>query len=175
MKSIDELPRVPAPPIGANREFVDALVRADARFLIVGGVAVKFYVPERPVEDLDLLIEPSKGNASKVLTAVSSSPLFRRDITVEKLIRPKLQICVKIFEYYMDILTPGPDLDFIEAWNMAAEGRIGNTRVRVAAIATLLRSLSSSQEPKHARDRELLEALRGYAADHGMIHRSVVR
>jgi hypothetical protein len=161
MKPIDELPGVPAPRIGANTEFVDALVQADARFLVVGGVAVKFYVPQRPVEDLDLLIERTKGNASKVLTAVSSSPLFRRNITVGQLIRPKLQICVKMFEYYMDILTPGPDLDFIEAWNMAAEARIGNARVRVAAIATLLQLLSSSQEPKHARDREALEALVG--------------
>jgi hypothetical protein len=59
MKPIDELPRVLAPPISANKEFIDALARADARFLIVGGVAVKFYVPERLVEDLDLLIEPS--------------------------------------------------------------------------------------------------------------------
>jgi len=116
MRPIDELPRVPAPRIGANTEFVDALVRADARFLIVGGVAVKFYVPQRAVEDLDLLVERTKGNASKVLTAVSSSPLFRRNITVGQLIRPKLQICVKMFECYMDILTPGPDLDFIEAW-----------------------------------------------------------
>jgi hypothetical protein len=161
MKLIDELPRVPAPRIGANTEFVDALVRADARFLIVGGVAVKFYVPQRAVEDLDLLIERTKKNASKVLTAVSSSPLFRRNITVAQLIRPKLQICVKMFECYMDILTPGPDLDFVEAWNMAAEARIGNARVRVAAIATLLQLLSSSQEPKHARDREALEALGG--------------
>ena len=161
MRPIDELPRVPAPRIGANTEFVDALVRADARFLIVGGVAVKFYVPQRAVEDLDLLVERTKGNASKVLTAVSSSPLFRRNITVGQLIRPKLQICVKMFECYMDILTPGPDLDFIEAWNMAAEARIGNARVRVAAIATLLQLLSSSQQPKHARDREALEALGG--------------
>jgi hypothetical protein len=156
MKSTDELLRVPVPAVGANKEFVDALVRAGARFLIVGSVAVKFYVAERSVEDLDLLIEPSKENASKILMAASSSPLFRRDITVKKLMQPKGQICVKIFQYYMDILTPAPDLDFVEAWNMAAEARIGNTRVRVAAIATLLQLLALSQRPQHVRDRELL-------------------
>lgn len=146
--------------LGANHDFVDTLVRADARFLIVGGLAVKFYVPEREVDDLDLLIDPCESNASKVLAALSN-PILRHSITIEQLTQPKkIQVPVKI-HYYMDILTPGPDLDFTEAWNAACEARLGNTLVRVASIATLLQLLAASQEPKHVEDRQLLDALRG--------------
>ena len=50
----------------AELEAVRWLVTSDVRFLIVGGRAVKFYLPERTAGDLDLLIEVSRENWPKL-------------------------------------------------------------------------------------------------------------
>jgi hypothetical protein len=123
--------------------------------MIVGGLAVKYYVPDREVDDLDILIEPSRDTAAKVLAALFS-PLLRHNITVDQLTQPKKsQISVKT-DFYLDILTPGPTLEFGHEWAMAQQATLGATPVRIASIETLFKLLSFSQEPKHIRDTELL-------------------
>ncbi|HEY6281663.1 MAG TPA: hypothetical protein VIW72_07740 [Burkholderiales bacterium] len=125
----------------------------------MGGLAVQFYVPDRQVDDLDILIDPSQETAAKVIAALSS-PLFHHSITVEQLTQLKrIQVPVKI-DFYLDILTPGPEIDFAQEWTLAREAKLGATPVRVAAIETLLKLLSGSQEPKHIRDIELLKRVK---------------
>lgn len=141
---------------GRNQDFVDTLIGSAARFIVVGGLAVHFYVPDREVDDLDILIEPSQETAAKVISALSS-PLFQHSITVDQLTQLKrMRVPAKI-DFYLDILTPGPEIDFAQEWTLAREAKLGATPVRVAAIETLFKLLSHSQEPKHLRDVELLK------------------
>ena len=51
---------------GGNHDLVSALNAHGVRYVVVGGAATKLYVPDRESEhpgELDLLIEPTLGNA----------------------------------------------------------------------------------------------------------------
>ena len=73
-----------------NSDFKDllrALSESGAKFLIIGGYAVIRYTEPRYTKDLDILIEPSIGNAELVLKALQAfgAPLFTlsaQDLTV---------------------------------------------------------------------------------------------
>jgi hypothetical protein len=143
-----------------NQDFVASLVRANARFMIVGGLAVHFYVPERAVGDLDLLIDPTRENAQKILSAMRS-PLFTIEASVDDLIAPKrVQLPAKI-DFLLDILTPGPDIEFAHDFSLARDANLGSVVVKVAAASTLRKLLAHSREPKHLRDLQLLRHIDG--------------
>ena len=124
--------------------------------MVVGGLAVHYYIPERKVDDLDILIEPSQETHKKLLSALNS-PYFKPTFTAEQIAQPKkIRISVKV-DFNLDILTPAPEMDFSKEWDIARVAMLGITPVRVAAIETLLKLLISSQEPKHLRDVALLK------------------
>jgi len=143
----------------ANAELLAKLTARQARFIIVGGEAVRFYVPERQADDLDLLVEPCLRNASLVIDAINegASQIYRFDAI--GLAQRNIQWPVKEY-YYVDILTPKAGIDFDDVWNDAvlAEVDCGDSivSVRIAAKATLIEMLRSSQEDKHKRDIEAL-------------------
>ncbi len=72
---------------GGNQPLVEALVRAGARLLIVGGAALRWHIPERPIgsNDLDVLVESTVTNAAKVTSALSAIGLTGPDLTPERL------------------------------------------------------------------------------------------
>src|SRR5205085_2505457 len=99
------------PTFGANVYLVEALAKYGARFMVVGGVATTFHVPERQTHDpgeLDLLIDPSPANAEKVVAALGSLNVIDPGLNIERLTRPNVQVQVKkgVAGYYADILTP---------------------------------------------------------------------
>jgi len=148
--------------LGANFELIEALTKYKARFLIIGGTAVRYHVSERDAGDLDILIEPSAQTAIAVISALSSNPLISTaGLTVEKLTQPqRIQIPAKIY-YYADILKPAYDFDFDLHWAQAHDAMIGQIPVKVASVKTLLALLAYSNEPKHANDLSLLMSISG--------------
>ena len=54
------------------REFVESLNALEVRFLIVDAFAVAFHGYFRYTQDIDLFIEPSEENASRIVQAINS-------------------------------------------------------------------------------------------------------
>jgi len=151
--------------LGANQQLVDHLVRSGARFIVVGSLAVQCYSPSREVKDLDLLIEPSRETAGKIIAALDSFPLIRHDFTVDQIAQSKrLQIQLKIF-FNADLITPGPDMNFDEHWQQARDAKLGRSAVRIASVETLILLLSQSTEPKHVQDIAHLKQIAGDPGD----------
>ena len=146
---------------GGNQPLVEALVQAGARFMVVGGCALRWHVPERPIgsNDLDLLIEATPTNAVKVIAALASIGVTGPALTPERLAQAsKTQISLKAGGTWADIITD-PQLPFDEHWQAAMEGNLFGLRVKVGSPNTLLLLLAESQEAKHAEDRRLLRRL----------------
>ncbi len=51
-------------------DFLDALNREGAAYVVIGGMAVMYYLPYRTTRDIDVLIEPTIENAQRVRRAV---------------------------------------------------------------------------------------------------------
>ena len=54
-----------------NMHLLDALNDNGVEYMVVGGLAVRFYCPERTVRDLDLLVNPATDNARKAIEALT--------------------------------------------------------------------------------------------------------
>jgi hypothetical protein len=139
--------------LGANQQLVDALVRSGARFIVIGSLAVHYYVLTREVNDLDLLIEPSRETTEKVIAALSSCPLFRFDHTAGQILEPRRWVQIPVKPYFnVDLIIPGHDMNFDEHWQQAWDAKLGSSVVKIASRETLITLLSQSTEPKLVQD-----------------------
>jgi hypothetical protein len=148
-----------------NHAFVVELIRCDTKFLVVGGLAVQFYCPDRDVDDLDLLVEATPHNAEQVVTVATE---FGYQIDPESLLaHPAVQLPMKN-ELYLDILTPKPSGEaFDSLWASSVRAHLNdlNTPIRLPSLKSLVRMkqeacLGAQPEDlqKHEQDLRLLEA-----------------
>jgi len=154
---------------GGNQPLAEALVRAEARFLVVGSSGLRWHIPERPIgsNDLDVLIESTVTNAVKVTSALAGIGLTGPELTPERLAQARnTQVSLKIGALWADILT-NPELSFQEHWERAEDATLFGLPVKVASLQTLQLLLAASPEPKHAEDRALLARVLGRGGAHG--------
>jgi hypothetical protein len=144
-----------------NAQFLESLTANGGRFVIVGGVAVQYYIPTRESEnnDLDLLLDPTDQNALAVLSALNSGGRTHWQFSASDLTKPNQRLHVDN-HYLLDLLTPKPPMNFSQIWSDATEAVVFRTPasvpVRVAPVPTLIEMIALSENPKHVRDRELL-------------------
>lgn len=150
---------------GRNRDFVEHITKFGVEFLIVGGTVVHFYGcrDDGQVDDLDLLLNPSLGNAQ---TFVNSSHSLGINInwTVERLTQPKVQIPIKA-DFYLDIVTPKAGIKFSDLRERSEAARIGVVNVRVIGREDLIEMKQDAIDElendigKHRKDLECLMAV----------------
>ena len=151
--------RSPIYMYGRNAQLLASLAASDVRFVIVGGVAVQYHVPNRDADDLDLLIDPTERNAQLVIDAVNSGGIRWYSAAALELAKRNVQWPIKC-DYYVDILTPNEHTDFDMVWQTAVDAEVAHqplpVKVRVAGVPALIAMKAASQDPKHVRDVELL-------------------
>ncbi|MFN2547488.1 MAG: hypothetical protein ABR567_08660 [Myxococcales bacterium] len=145
---------------GGNEPLVAALADAEVPFLVVGGLAVQFHVPERVPDDLDLVIAPTLDAGRRLLRAlvtIGTPGLFTPE-EWEQHPRPAGFPLKK--QFYADIFRAPPWFNFEEQWNAAHDARLFNTPVKVASKAALVAWIehAPNPKPKHLHDLELLRA-----------------
>jgi hypothetical protein len=89
---------------GTNEELVAALIEHDVEFIVIGGLAVTWYCPERQADDMDLLINPTPENSKRLSRALSGLP-FVSPCNADAFTKPGLQVPLKNY-FYAELLTP---------------------------------------------------------------------
>lgn len=151
------------PTFGRNANFIEIISKCQVRFLVVGGAAVAFYQCRKvgDVDDLDLLIDHSKENIERFLSAFSELFLVP-NWKPEQLARHGVQIPIKN-DYYIDILTPKSGVDFDELYYCAETAQIGHVNVKVISVKDLIDmknealKVLSQQSEKHRIDLRCLK------------------
>lgn len=150
---------------GPNEDLVRAFVGGAVEFIVVGGLAVSWYCPDRQADDMDLLVDSTPDNSKRISAALSSLGLNGHD--ADSFARPDLQVPIK-GHYYAELLTPkkeGPS--FAEVVADATKAALFDVPVRVASPAQLIRmkqqaiASAEAQAAKHLADIERLEQYAG--------------
>ena len=146
---------------GLNTDFVSALTEKGVRVILVGGLAVRYYCPEREADDLDLLVEPTEGAGAaiaEVLFRFSDAAAFQP----ADFAKPRRHYRQKR-ALYLDLLTPHEEDDFDALWGRTEKAKLNGASVRVAAVSDLLamkrRAVAERNDEKDRRDVELLAAV----------------
>lgn len=161
-------PHSPVRPVilsnNGNIELIRSLLQQSARFLIVGGAAVAVHGCRRvhEVADLDVLIDPSTENASRVLNSIPAQ-YFSTLPPVTALARPSVQLPLKAWHFLMDILTPEQGDDFQRLMDRSVEALLDGLVVRVVGRDDLVSmkeaavSRLGAELNKHQRDLACLK------------------
>ncbi len=143
-----------------NRDFSELLSsfnEAGVRYLIVGAYAVAHHGEPRYTKDLDIWIEPTLKNASRVWNALLAyqAPMAGIQPVDFSLQSTIFQIGVEPIR--IDIITSVEGLEFAAAWRKRVATRFGRVPVNVLGNADLIRNKRACGRPQDLLDIERLE------------------
>ena len=152
--------------IHTNSKLLKALNDQGAEYLVVGGLAVLNYCPDRgTADDLDLLSNPTPENARKVVAALRqlgrdglvTYPEKDLERMCRALVTPRTQVPLKIV-LYSEILTPIEGFDFRSSLHNSIETTVNGIPVRVIPICDLIGFLEMAMESNdEPADRKKIE------------------
>lgn len=139
------------------KDLLQALNDAKARYLIVGGVALAYHAKPRFTRDLDIWVEASKTNASRVYSALANFGAPLNNLTQSELEHPELVFQIGIDPLRVDILTSITGVDFDEAWQDRSSGSYGDVPVFIIGRAQLIKNKRATGRLQDLADIEQLE------------------
>ena len=140
------------------RDFLAELVKARARFLVVGAHALGAHGVPRATVDLDVWIDRTPDNATRVWAALAAfgAPLEALNIREADFIQPDVVAQFGLPPYRIDVLTGISGVLFEEAWPDRIEAEFDDVRVPFLGRAALIRNKRASGRKKDLADLESL-------------------
>jgi uncharacterized protein (DUF1330 family) len=136
---------------------LDALKRAGARYLVVGGVAVVLHGHLRTTADLDLVIQLERNNILRAMDALASLG-YRPRAPVRASERfPAMEV---------DLLASEP-FDFEQVHARALRTPLERTEAVIVSLQDLIALKRKTGRPRDLEDIEALEALEESGESHG--------
>jgi hypothetical protein len=143
-----------------NQDFVDlldAFLRADVRFLVVGAYAFAVHARPRATGDLDIWIEPTAENAGRAMAALGEFGAPLQQVTAQDFTQPDVVFQIGVAPRRIDILTGLTGLTFGEAWADRTAHAIGPLEVPFLGRASLIRNKRATGRPQDIADLSYLE------------------
>lgn len=150
------------------RKVLEALERESVRYVVFGGAALNLHGFVRATEDIDVFLEPTRGNLEalkRALRSVFHDPLID-EISVDELMGdyPAVQYVPPEGEFHIDILTrlgEAFQFDNVESVRMP----FGDIEVSVATPRMLYRMKKNTVRPKDRMDALVLRERFGVEDD----------
>lgn len=144
-----------------NEDFLDllqSLLTANARFLVVGAHALAVHGVPRATGDLDVWVEPSNENASRVWTALMAfgAPVTSLDITDATLAEVDVVVQIGVPPRRIDLLTSVSGLDFATAWDTRLTSAVAHLAVPFLSREALIANKRATGRLKDLADLEAL-------------------
>ena len=120
-------------------KFLKALVKYQVKFLLIGGHAAIYYGVNRNTSDIDILIEPTRENGSKLLNALTSIKLDIPEIKLEEF-ESQLVLSFGFEPDAVDILNYTPGLEFETTYANSHQIDFDGVSLRIIDIRDLLKN-----------------------------------
>ena len=129
----------------------------DVKYLVIGGIAAVLYGVPRATFDLDILIEPTRENAQRLLNALVEAGFGTAEMTsAEEIIDTEITIFADRIR--LDAQTSTPGIRFEDAWprrlTMIYEGQ----GFQVVSLADLIQSKTAAGREVDLEDVRILTA-----------------
>ncbi|HEX5474123.1 MAG TPA: hypothetical protein VFX12_05610 [Vicinamibacterales bacterium] len=140
-----------------NPDFVDllrAFCDAEVRFLIVGAYALAIHGRPRATGDLDVWIEATPQNASRVIAALAAFGAPLRDVSVDDFSREGIVYQIGLPPGRIDLLTQLTGVTFSDAWPHRIRARFGEVEVDVIGRDAFIRNKRATGRTRDLADIE---------------------
>ena len=128
------------------------------RYVVIGATAFPVHGYARATLDVDLFIEPERGNAERTRTALAEFGYDVTDLTVEELLSKK--ILIRQYTLQTDIHPFVKGVTFDDVWGRRVTSRIGETSADFASLDDLISMKKAAGRPKDLEDLRMLLALK---------------
>lgn len=139
-------------------EFLESLNANGARYLVVGAHAVAFHARPRATKDLDIYIDPTPGNAERVLTAIRHF-FGGADLgfTVEDLTELDSFVQLGVAPIRIDLIKSLSGVDSFEAaWDRRVDAAFGQVPTHYLSRNDLIAAKKSAGRDQDRADVESL-------------------
>jgi hypothetical protein len=127
----------------------------DVRYVVIGGIAAVLYGVPRATFDLEILIEPSKENAQRLLNALISLGFGTARMTTADEIVEK-EITVFADRIRLDVQTSTPGLRFEDAWPQRKVFTFEGQEFDVVSLPDLIQSKTAAGREVDLEDVRIL-------------------
>jgi predicted nucleotidyltransferase len=143
------------------KELITLFEHHEVAYALVGGFAVNYYGYVRMTQDIDLLIYPSKENATKIKKCLEAFGFGQADIPFEYLERSGSAIHLGVEPNRIDLLTHLRGISNDHIFKNIKKVSIDGTFVNIIALNDLLTAKRNSERLKDQADAEELEKKQG--------------
>lgn len=138
-------------------EFLSLLNKHNVKYCIIGAFAVAFYAKPRYTKDIDILIEPSKDNAQKVLNAIGEFGFGKLAVSTEDLTQEGNILQLGYEPLRIDLLNKLEGFEFQDIWQNRVTSDYGSEKVYFIGLDDLIKNKKMSGRPSDKIDIDLLE------------------
>jgi len=137
-------------------EFLELLNKHNVRYCVIGAFALAFHARPRYTKDIDILIEPTAGNAKRLLMALDEFGFGSLNLTAEDFSTPGNIVQLGYEPVRIDIITSIKGLDFADIWQSRIQGPYGKQTINFIDRQNLIRSKELSNRAQDKADLTLL-------------------
>jgi predicted nucleotidyltransferase len=139
------------------KEFIQSLNDNSVRYLVVGGYAVALHGYPRYTKDMDVWVEMSVENASKVVKALEQFGFGSLDLKEADFIEPDQIIQLGYPPSRIDILTTLPGVEFSECYPSHTTVDVEGVSVNFIDLENLKKNKKATGRYQDLADLENLE------------------
>ncbi len=125
-------------------EFLSLLNKHNVKYCIIGSFAVAFYAKPRYTKDLDVLVEPSEGNARKILRVLEELGFGELSVSIEDLTQEGNILKLGDEPLKIGILNRLEGFQFLDIWKNRgknrATGEYGSEKVYFIGLDDLIKN-----------------------------------
>jgi len=139
------------------KEFIESLNDNDVRYLVVGGYAVALHGYPRYTKDIDIWVEMTAENASRVIKALDHFGFGSLDIKAADFMIPDQIIQLGYPPRRIDILTTLPGVEFSDCYASRVIIDMGDISVNFIDLKNLKKNKQATGRHQDLADLENLE------------------
>jgi hypothetical protein len=129
----------------------------DVRYVVIGGIAAIVHGVPRTTFDVDLLIEASEPNATRLLKALEAAGIDSAALTTpQQLLAHEITIFKDVVR--IDVQTSTPGLSFADAWHRRVEREVSGVPYWILSKPDLIAAKRAAGRPKDLEDVRVLES-----------------
>jgi hypothetical protein len=138
-------------------ELFRILSEEKVEYLVIGAHAVSYYTQPRYTKDMDILINPTKENASRIWTALERFGAPLENISPADFQNEELVYQIGIEPNRIDILMGIHGVTFAEAWENKSRSRYDDVPIYIIGKRELLKTKKAVGRPQDLLDIRRLE------------------
>ncbi len=134
------------------KELLRSFNEYQVRYLVVGAYAVMKYTEPRYTKDLDIWVEPTDENASRVYNALTEFGAPMSGVAAQDFTKVDLVFQIGIAPHRIDILMGVKGLFFAKAWERRLEAAFEDVPMSLVCKEDLLISKEAAGRPQDLID-----------------------